>query len=62
MKDSTKLKTLKIILDQWDFTGIFLTKNHEEELDKTQVKKIVEQLKSDKDISPFLEKCFSKPK
>lgn len=36
MKPETRKKLVKTILDQWDFSNIFLTSDHDEEITKEQ--------------------------
>lgn len=58
MKPETRKKLVKIILDQWDFSNIFLTSDHDEEITKEQSDAIIKNLQGDNDIKPYLKKCF----
>lgn len=60
IKEETKKKVLKIILDQWDFSNIFLSSKHNEEINNKQNKDIIDILYGENDIRPLLEKCFGK--
>jgi hypothetical protein len=53
-----KDRLFRIILDQLDFTTIFMTDKPEEDFTQDQVNAIVLQLKTDKQLRPYLEKCF----
>ena len=53
-----KKKLLKLILDEWNFTVLFLEKK--EELSDPQIHDVILKLEKEKDIKAELDRCFKK--